>query len=42
MIAVELKNTYKMIGNVYMGRRDFEALEIGFDGEAWMIEAVII
>ena len=30
MIAVELKNTYKMIGNVYMGRRDFEALEIGY------------
>ena len=30
MIAVELKNTHKMIGNVYMGRRDFEAVEIGF------------
>lgn len=30
MIAVELKNSHKMIGNVYMGRRDFEALEIGY------------
>ncbi len=27
MIAVELKNSHKMIGNVYMGKRDFEALE---------------
>ena len=30
MIAVELKNMHKMIGNVYMGKRDFEALEIGY------------
>ena len=30
MIAVELENSHKMIGNVYMGKRDFEALEIGF------------
>ncbi len=30
MIAVELKNSHKMIGNVYMGKRDFEALEIGY------------
>lgn len=30
MIAVELKNSRKMIGNVYLGRRDFEALEIGY------------
>ncbi len=30
MIAVELKKSHKMIGNVYMGRRDFEALEIGY------------
>lgn len=30
MIAVELKNSNKMIGNVYMGKRDFEAIEIGF------------
>lgn len=30
MIAVELKNLHKMIGNVYLGKRDFEALEIGY------------
>lgn len=30
MIAVELKNSHKMIGNVYMGKRDFEAVEIGY------------
>lgn len=30
MIAVELKNTHKMIGNIYMGKREFEALEIGY------------
>ncbi|WP_286082877.1 GNAT family N-acetyltransferase [Parablautia intestinalis] len=30
MIAVELKTSHKMIGNVYMGKRDFEALEIGY------------
>lgn len=30
MIAVELKNSHKMIGNVYMGKRDFDALEIGY------------
>ncbi|MDE7184301.1 MAG: GNAT family N-acetyltransferase [Lachnospiraceae bacterium] len=30
MTAVELKNTHKMIGNVYMGKRDFESLEIGY------------
>ncbi len=30
MIAVELKKSHKMIGNVYMGRRDFEALEMGY------------
>ena len=30
MIAVELKSSHKMIGNVYMGKRDFEALEIGY------------
>ncbi|MBD5560592.1 MAG: GNAT family N-acetyltransferase [Clostridia bacterium] len=30
MIAVELKDSHKMIGNVYMGKRDFDALEIGF------------
>ena len=30
MIAVELKDSHKMIGNVYLGKRDFEALEIGY------------
>ena len=30
MIAVELKFTGKLIGNVYLGKRDFDALEIGF------------
>ena len=30
MIAVELKSIHKMIGNIYLGKRDFEALEIGY------------
>lgn len=30
MIAVELKTNHKMIGNVYLGKRDFDALEIGY------------
>ena len=30
MIAVELKSNQKMIGNVYLGKRDFQALEIGY------------
>lgn len=30
MIAVELKASHKMIGNVYLGKRDYEALEIGY------------
>jgi RimJ/RimL family protein N-acetyltransferase len=30
MIAVELKSNHKMIGNVYLGKRDFESLEIGY------------
>ncbi len=30
MVAVELKDSRKMIGNVYVGKRDFEALEIGY------------
>lgn len=30
MIAVELRDTHKMIGNVYLGKRESEALEIGF------------
>lgn len=29
-IAVELKENHKMIGNVYLGKRDFNTLEIGF------------
>lgn len=37
MIAVELKSNHKMIGNVYLGKRDFETLEIGyvFHKEYW-------
>lgn len=30
MIAVERKDTHKMIGNVYLGKRKFEALELGY------------
>lgn len=30
MIAIELKDTGKMIGNVYLGKRDFDTLEIGY------------
>ena len=30
MIAVELKTSHKMIGNVYIGKRDFETLEMGY------------
>lgn len=30
MVAVELKSNHKMIGNVYIGKRDFDALEIGY------------
>lgn len=30
MVAVELKETHNMIGNVYLGSRDFEAVEIGY------------
>lgn len=30
MIAVELKSNGKMIGNVYLGKRDFDSLEIGY------------
>ena len=30
MIAVELKSNHKMIGNVYLGKREFDSLEIGF------------
>ena len=30
MIAVVLKSTNKLIGNVYLGKREFEYLEIGY------------
>ena len=30
MIAIELKSSHKMIGNIYMGRLEFDALEIGY------------
>ncbi|MGN0977439.1 MAG: GNAT family N-acetyltransferase, partial [Faecousia sp.] len=30
MIAVEEKATGKMIGNIYLGKREFEALELGY------------
>lgn len=37
MIAVEHKGSHKMIGNVYLGKREFAALEIGyvFHQEYW-------
>lgn len=30
MVAVELKDTHKVIGNVYLGNREFETIEIGY------------
>ncbi|MEH2930137.1 GNAT family N-acetyltransferase [Candidatus Ventrimonas sp. KK005] len=30
MIAIELKSSHKMIGNIYMGKREFESLEMGY------------
>lgn len=30
MIAVELKENHKMIGNIYLGKRDFNSPEIGY------------
>lgn len=30
MIAIELKENHKMIGNIYVGKRDFNSLEIGY------------
>ena len=30
MIAVELRATGKLIGNVYLGKRDFDSLELGY------------
>lgn len=29
-MAVELKSCHKMIGNVYLGKRDFDTIEIGY------------
>ena len=30
MVTVELKSTGKLIGNVYLGKREFETLELGY------------
>ena len=30
MIAVELKENNRMIGNIYLGKRDFDSLELGY------------
>lgn len=30
MIAVELKENHRMIGNVYLGKREFDSLELGY------------
>ena len=30
MIAVELKSTGKLIGNLYLGKREFDTLELGY------------
>ena len=30
MIAVELKSEHKMIGNIYLGKREHNSLEIGY------------
>lgn len=37
MIAVELKETGKLIGNVYLGKREFQSMELGyvFNREYW-------
>lgn len=29
-IAVELKNIHKVIGNIYLGQRDFNSMELGY------------
>lgn len=36
-IAVETKDDHKMIGNIYLGKRDFNSLEIGyvFNNKYW-------
>lgn len=30
MIAIELKDNHKMIGNIYLGKREFDSLELGY------------
>ena len=30
MIAIELAETHRLIGNIYLGRRDFSSLELGY------------
>ncbi len=30
MIAVELKENHRMIGNIYLGKREFDSLELGY------------
>lgn len=30
MIAIECRENHKMIGNVYLGKRDFDTLEMGY------------
>lgn len=30
MIAVELKENHKMIGNIYLGKREYDSLEMGY------------
>lgn len=30
MVAVELRETGRLIGNVYLGKRDFDSLELGY------------
>ena len=45
MIAVELKSNHKLIGNVYLGKRDCNALEMGyvfnrqFRGQGYAVES---
>lgn len=40
MIAVEVKENHKMIGNIYLGKREFNSLELGFEREAFFKENV--
>lgn len=50
MIAVVLKSNQKMIGNIYLGKREFDTLEIGFvfnnhywgNGYAWESSTALI